>query len=178
MFTLISRHSLLNLRQNFCPPPTSQSQVKHNLQWMADHRPSRSERDYYLQLKADRKNKRFISSAGVFLLFRWGLNSWQGPKEWPGHSIPGEGSYKSLVEDGWVITGLCAYMWKIIKTEHYMRFSLPYSVAQNQRLKIQCLTLLLLWSCSLGDNVFVLGSIMAAAAFSVVGAEHRIQMWV
>lgn len=34
---------------------------------MADHRPSTSLRDNYLQLKTDRKNNHFISSAGVFL---------------------------------------------------------------------------------------------------------------
>lgn len=41
--------------------------------------------------------------------------------------------------------------------------------------KIHCLTLLFL---RLRDNVFVLGSVMALAAFAVVGREHRVQMWV
>lgn len=51
-------------------------------QWMADHRRLTSKRDNYPQLKADRKNKRFISVAGLFLLLvaegTEPLTSWRG----------------------------------------------------------------------------------------------------
>lgn len=50
------------------------------------------------------------------------------------------------------------------------------SVVQNHKLKIQHLTLLFLWSSVLRDNVFVLGSMMAQAAFAVVDTERRVQM--
>lgn len=37
---------------------------------------------------------------------------------------------------------------------------------------------LFLWSSRLKDNVFVLGLLVAPAAFAVVGAQRRVQMWV
>lgn len=159
---------------------------------MADHRRLRSKRDNYPQLKADRKNKRFISVAGVFLLLAAaavvvvgvGINPLtRGHRSDQVTPSPGEGPHNLIAEyqgNGWVIIGLLRYVWKIIRDlpSHEVRL-LPDSVAQDQGVKIQRLTLLLLWSSRRRNSVFVLGSTMAPAAFAVVcAAQRRVQVCV
>jgi len=67
---------------------------------MADHRLLRSKRDNYPQLKVDRKNKRFISGAGVFLLLGiGGINplTW-GRRNGQVTTQPGEGPHNPFPE--------------------------------------------------------------------------------
>lgn len=63
-------------------------------------------------------------------------------------------------------------MWKIVNVPSQAGPAMkPWNEAhKNVRLWPSCFFL--------SDNVFVLASIMAPAAFAVVDTEHQLQMWV
>ena len=103
----------------------------------------------------------------------------RGQEEWPGHPMARwRTPQPALWMKGWWLSDHRSVHVYVENHQDIPSHEVRLALQCGPKVKIQHLTLLFLWSSRLMDNVFVLGSMMAPAAFAVVGTERQVQMWV